>query len=264
MRKKSVLEASGVCVVDESYCYVIFDNLNAVAKIDLSFEPKKSNHLFSVLNVGTGFEDITYDPKDEKFYLIIESLRDADGVFRGLVSEYDKNFLFLNCTKLNPAFERKNKGFEGVGHFRRDGGEYLVGLWEGADSKKGTRGNGCIYLFPKTRNEKWSEHFSLQLPKSARFKDFAAIARRDNRVAVISQESRRLWIGEINENQDGFSVGAGQVYRFPKKSYCNVEGVSWLSDDLLVMVSDRRKKKQKDVCKCKDQSIHIFRVPAQD
>lgn len=56
--------------------------------------------------------------------------------------------------------------------------------------------------------------------------------------------------------------GSGAVYRFPKKSYGNVEGISWLDDRTLVAVSDRRKAGQPERCARKDQSIHVFGIPA--
>ena len=52
------------------------------------------------------------------------------------------------------------------------------------------------------------------------------------------------------------------IYQFPKKGYCNVEGIAWLSEDMLVMVSDKKKSRQPEKCAGKDQSIHIFRLPA--
>lgn len=66
----------------------------------------------------------------------------------------------------------------------------------------------------------------------------------------------------MNETGDGLAVDSGEDFRFPSKSYANVEGVSWLSDDELVMVSDRRKSDQSKDDATKDQSIHIFRIPA--
>lgn len=263
--KDSKLEASGVYVMDPSTCYVIFDNLNKVAVIDLSLKPRDSNEMKSVLNVGKGFEDITYDPEAERFYLIIEALKDANGAFHGLISEYEPDFKFRSCKQLNVTFSKQNKGFEGVAHLWRGGHEYLVGLWEDASDKKpdSDKGTGLLHLFEKTAEGMWEwvRQLDVELPKTAQFEDYAAIAQRGSRVAVISQSSRRLWVGELNETADGFAAGTGQVYRFPSKHYGNVEGVSWLSDDELVMVSDRRKDEQdKDDAK-KDQSIHIFRIP---
>ncbi len=56
--------------------------------------------------------------------------------------------------------------------------------------------------------------------------------------------------------------GSQAVYRFPTKSYGNVEGIAWLTRDTLVAVSDRKKARQPARCAKKDQSIHIFRIPA--
>jgi hypothetical protein len=57
--------------------------------------------------------------------------------------------------------------------------------------------------------------------------------------------------------------GSSARYRFPSKHYGNVEGIAWLSSDTLVAVSDRRKKNQPSRFAEKDQSIHVFRVPAE-
>ncbi|QDU43052.1 hypothetical protein Mal52_15230 [Symmachiella dynata] len=145
-KKQKKLEASGVYVADESTCYVIFDNLNKVGRVDLKLKSSKSNKLIYLLNVGTGFEDITYDPLSDRFYLIVEALEDkSHGGFRGLVSEYDGDFMFHRCSQLEPAFKNKNKGFEGVEHIRRGDTEYLVGLWEDTLGQDGNKGRGRLY-----------------------------------------------------------------------------------------------------------------------
>ena len=56
--------------------------------------------------------------------------------------------------------------------------------------------------------------------------------------------------------------GSETVYRFPKKSYRNIEGIAWLSEDTLIAVSDRMKGRQPARRARKDQSIHVFRIPA--
>ena len=260
--KKSVLEASGVYANDESTCHVIFDNLNQVGRVDLSLKSTDENRLIPVLNVGVGFEDITFDPKNQRYYLIIEALKDSNKNYHGLVSEYDKEFGFRRCTLLDPPFKKRNKGFEGVEHFWRGEAEYLVGLSEDTSGPKGSKGNGRVYVFRRDLDGTWAKPQEIELPSSAHFSDYAAIALRGTRVAVVSQESQRVWLGEINETLDGFKESIGNVYRFPSDSYCNVEGISWVSDERLVMVSDRRKRDQKKCCKEKDQSIHLFRIPA--
>ena len=64
-------------------------------------------------------------------------------------------------------------------------------------------------------------------------------------------------------------VDDGAVYRFPysKKgnlAYCAIDGISWLTDDTFVAVSDNSGSVlgfQKR-CRKKDQSVHIFKLPA--
>ena len=58
---------------------------------------------------------------------------------------------------------------------------------------------------------------------------------------------------------------SGRVYRFPKNGdgeivYCNLEGVSWISAQQLVVVSDASKLAQPASCREKDQSIHWVSV----
>jgi hypothetical protein len=63
-------------------------------------------------------------------------------------------------------------------------------------------------------------------------------------------------------------AGQGTVWAFPtdpegRAVYCNVEGVSWLSADTVVVVSDRAKRNGQDErCRAKDRSIHVFTLPA--
>ena len=71
-----------------------------------------------------------------------------------------------------------------------------------------------------------------------------------------------MWVGEIEVGNRIAVKGAGTVYRFPNKSYGNIEGIAWLSDDLVVAVSDRKKKDQPKRCAGKDQSIHVFEIPS--
>jgi hypothetical protein len=60
----------------------------------------------------------------------------------------------------------------------------------------------------------------------------------------------------------------GTVYNFPRDSnceiqYCNIEGISFVDDNLLVAVSDKMKSGGKQPFRClqKDQSIHTFVLP---
>jgi hypothetical protein len=90
----------------------------------------------------------------------------------------------------------------------------------------------------------------------------------DGRVAVVSQVNSMLWVGQFDEAGWAWR-DAGRLYEFPRADggairYGNIEGVGWINRTQIVTVSDRRKKKNqpdKDLSE-KDQSIHVFDIPA--
>lgn len=259
-KKKSPLEASGVHVVNGE-AYIIFDSLNLVGKVDPKLQSSRTNRLIPAISPGTGFEDITFDPREKRFYLIIEAEEDTDGKYRSFVVEYDHEFRFQRCTRLSTTFETQNKGFEGLAHHWHGHKEYLLAMCEGNLCTAATEGGGRIQVFIRTKEQNWRWTHTIALPDSAEFEDYAAISFHGNRLAVVSQAASRLWIGDIDRTAHAFADD-GITYKFPEKSYCNVEGVDWLSDDLLVAVSDRMKaSKQAKRCGQKDQSIHVFRIP---
>lgn len=115
------------------------------------------------------------------------------------------------------------------------------------------------------RGRIWHPVAHIKLPKHAKFKDYAGMALRGDRLAVVSQESSRLWVGRLRRGQ--WTIGGrGRVYDFPrtkkgKKRYYTVEGISWLSPRTLIAVSDLRKKRHPKRSAKTDQSIHVFRIP---
>jgi hypothetical protein len=260
--ESSRLEASGVALLDDTTALVIFDNLNYIASIDLSLKNRKRNRLLPAPSLGFGFEDIAVDNKHGRAFCLIEALDGVDGVLRGFIAEYDRGARFVRCTQLNTRFRRANKGFEGLAHVRRGGREYLYALCEDNVGGSARRGRGRVDVFVRARDGGWKASHRLRLPKQAEFEDYSALAYRDGQVAVASQASSRLWVARIDEAARAVVAGSGRVYRFPSKSYGNIEGVAWLSPDTLVAVSDRKKKAQRSRCADKDQSIHVFRIPA--
>jgi hypothetical protein len=257
------LEASGVALVDDQTALLVFDNMNGVARIDLSLEPRKTNRLLPAPSLGTGFEDIAVDHEGGRVFCLIEALEDVDAQFRGFVSEYDVSHRFVRCNPLSTAFVSANKGFEGLAHVRIRGGEFLFALCEGNLGTRAKQGGGRIDAFARGDGCGWQPSYSILLPKSAEFEDYASISYRDGRLAVVSQASARLWVARVDEEARTLVPGSEAVYRFPKKSYGNVEGIAWLSPDTLVAVSDRKKAEQPERCVKKDQSIHIFRIPKE-
>ena len=87
--KNSRLEASGVALVDRSTVFVVFDNLNQIARIDVSLKRSKRNGLWHAPSLGAGFEDIASDTRSGATFGLIESVEDFDGALRGFVAEYD-------------------------------------------------------------------------------------------------------------------------------------------------------------------------------
>jgi len=260
-KESSRLEASGVALVDDTTALVIFDNLNQIARIDLSLKRRPGNGLIPAPSLGSGFEDIAIDDRDGRMFCLIEALEDFDGRLRGFVVEYDSAGHFLGCTRLHTKFKKENKGFEGLEHVWHGRREHLYALREGNHGKSARLGGGRVDVFTRGRNGEWEASHSIGLPGKAHFEDYSALAYRDGQLAVVSQASARLWVARVDAKERTVVPGSEALYRFPKKSYGNVEGIAWLSHDMLVAVSDRCKSDQPARCAKKDQSIHIFRIP---
>ena len=258
--KHSRLEASGVALVDDNTALVVFDNINQVARIDLSLNRQASNALLPAPSLGLGFEDVGIDQRHSRVFCLVESVEDCDGLLHGFVAEYDHGGRFIRCSRLPVRLEKANKGFEGIEHEWRAGREYLYALYEAAHKP----GKGRIEVFVRAHDGGWKISHQIQLPKKAEFQDYAAMSYRFGKLAVVSQASARVWVAHIDEKARAVVPGSQAVYRFPNKRYGNVEGIGWLATDTLVAVSDRKKKRQPDRCLDKDQSIHLFRIPAGD
>jgi hypothetical protein len=261
-KKSSRLEASGVALVDDNTALIAFDNLNQIARIDLSLKRRPTNGLIPAPSLGAGFEDIAIDHHQGHIFCLVEAIEDFDGLLRGFVAEYDAAGHFIDCTRLHTKFQKENKGFEGLDHVWRGGRELLCALREGNHGKTDSYGGGRVDVFSRGRKGGWDASHSIGLPHKAHFEDYSALAYRFGQLAVVSQESARVWLARVKEKTSSVVPGSEALYRFPSKSYGNVEGIAWLTKDTLVAVSDRAKSSQPGRCAKKDQSIHIFRIPA--
>lgn len=103
-------EASGV-LAKGGYFYVIFDNLTQIARIDSNLSPNDNNVLLGRQGKHSGFEDITYNYYENRFYILIEDLEYKHGHYKAKVQEYDDDFNYLegNDKWLDYAFESKKK-----------------------------------------------------------------------------------------------------------------------------------------------------------
>jgi hypothetical protein len=266
------LEASGVLALDGLF-YVIFDNLPHIARIspDLSRAGRDNHMIIQEEGHRSGFEDIAHDASSGRFYVLIESLPRGHGTFMAAVQEYDENFRYAGRAWLDFPLDRPNKGLEGLTCVHRDGQAYLLGLCEGNRCKGGAAGRvpggGRIHVFRRGPRD-WERVGKIKLPETVLFTDYSGIAVSGDRIAVVSQESSALWLGRLAAD-DWRVTDAGRSYALPRDAdgsivYGTAEGVSWMAPDRVVMVSDKAKPDQDRRCRAKDQSIHIFRIPASE
>lgn len=263
------LEASGVLAKD-GFFYVIFDNLAHIGCIGggLSRAAKENHLIRQDRGRSAGYEDIAYDRFSNRFYLLIEALPHSRG-FMAQVDEYDERLRYVSSAWLDFPLDRPNKGLEGLDCIHRAEQTYLLGLCEGNRCKGGAAGRrpggGRIQIFSKG-HQRWDHVGTIRLPEALWFEDYSSLTVAGDRVAVVSQASSALWVGRFSPSS--WEVAdEGSIYRFPwddrgKAVYCNIEGVTWVAPDRVVVVSDRAKAgAQGKRCRAKDQSIHVFTIP---
>jgi len=264
-----VLEASGV-VAKDGYYYIIFDNVRRLARIHDSLDRRSRNHGWvGRARDGEGYEDIAFNPHTRRFYLLIEAEKHPDGTYKSIIDECDESGNYKRRRWVDFPFEKRNTGFEGLAAVRVKGQDFLLALCEGNKCRAGKRGRkpggGRIQVL-RAAGKVWKPVATIALPRSVRFEDYAAVAIRGTRIAVVSQQTSKLWIGTIRLR--GWSIaGRGRIYDFPrtkkgKRQYCTVEGLSWISPRTFVMVSDLSKGDYSKRCSKHDQSVHVFRIPA--
>ncbi len=256
-------EASGVQYLN-GYFYVVFDNRYKIAKIKSTL-PENSN-LNSLLSSGSGdsgFEGISYDSENTPHYFVVEEAVSHNGAYQPRIRQYDASMNYQESMWADYTFSDadKNKAFEGIAWVYRGGEDYILGLVEGT---------GKIPVLHKT-NSKWEFVTEITLPASVTFNDYSDICISGNKVAITSQEDSQLWIGTLSSTS--WSITGGTAYEFPKGSidgvvgagnyvlYGNIEGISFMNDNQIVVVSDKAKNDQPSYQQYKDQSVHIFNIP---
>lgn len=264
----AVLEASGVIYKDNDY-YVVFDNIRRVARVRGGLALESSEHgWLGTIRDGEGYEDITFSPHTRRFYLLIEAEKHPDGTYKPLIDECDEDGGFKRRRWVEVAFDKRNTGMEGLAAVRWKGHDYLLGLCEGNGGKGGGKGkkggHGLIHVL-RRKGTVWVSVTTIALPRTLEFRDYSALALRGRSMAVVSQETARLWVGTLRFS-DWTISGPGTIYDFPrskkgKRRYRTIEGVSWTSANSLVMVSDLAKGHHPERCRKKDQSIHVFKLP---
>jgi len=118
-----------------------------------------------------------------------------------------------------------------------------------------------------------TEHITFD-PVSGHFFVLSEAVQHRGRLGCIVGDGEVLLLGLCEGNRckggtvstTGFAVeDSGTIYEFARDAehrvvYATVEGVSWLADDRLVMVSDRAEGNTP--ARAKERSLHVFRLPA--
>ena len=267
-RANDRLEASGVYYKDDSF-YVIFDNAPHIARLETSLKPGAPGHtMLRQRGETTGFEDITFDPHKQRYYVVLEALPFDSKHYKPMIEEYDADFRYIEAAWMDFELAGANKGIEGVSCIERGGKMYLLGMCEGnrcAAGKEGRKpGGGRIQIFERGP-EHWDHHGTINLPESVLFEDYASLEVNGDTVAVVSQVTSALWVGRFKPGSWEW-VDDGKTWLFPRSPggevlYGNIEGVDWVTPQQIVVVSDRIKPgEQPEICAEKDQSIHIFNL----
>src|SRR6185295_15927442 len=87
-------EASGVLVKNGCF-FVVFDNRTEVARISKELQPNKTNGLFGMAHAVCGYEGIAYNAVKQRYYLLVESRKQANGHYQAVIVEYDDDFKYL-------------------------------------------------------------------------------------------------------------------------------------------------------------------------
>jgi len=256
-------EASGVYYLNGHF-YIACDNMYKIAKIKSTLpENSNDNSLLSSGSSSSNFEGITYDNNGTPNFFVVEESVSHNGAYQPRIREYDASMNFQNDKWAEYYFTsaNNNKAFEGISWVFRNGDDYLLGLVEGT---------GVIVVLKKT-NSNWAFVTTIALPSSVTFSDYSDIAVYGNKVAITSQEDSQLWIGTLSSTS--WTITGGTAYEFPKGSsagvvgagtntlYGNIEGVSFINNNQIVVVSDKADNSQPSYQQYKDQSVHIFNIP---
>jgi hypothetical protein len=263
-------EASGVLVKDGHF-FVVFDDRTEIARICSELEPNRANELLGSADGKCGYEGITFNAANERYYLLVEARQHASGYYHAVIVEYDGDFHYLKDRPVDFPFKSDNKGFEAVAHVQRNGQDFLLALCEGNKCKCGKKGRkpggGRIQIFEKKR-KCWRHADTIALPATVEFADYSGMSVDHGHVAVVSQVNSLLWVGSFDEANWNWR-DAGKLFEFPRFDdgeiqYGNIEGVSWVTPTRIVAVSDRRKKSSQPDKRLaeKDQSVHLFDLPS--
>ena len=261
-------EAYSVCKAGD-HNFVIFEDTPHIARIHKSLlASHRENIIFRQLTEKQLYEDITFDKRSGRFFVLTKAEKRVKGRLYPRISEYTADLQFLDTDLVDFPLSGKDGTLSAFHMVRRKKQEYVLGLCAQNHCKGGRQGRipggGRIQTFVNEGNS-WAHKGTINLPSKAAFEGYTALSVRNGRIAVASKNDSAVWIGQFQDGGWDF-VDMGIVYELPKSKkdntvYCTVEGIDWSDNDELVVVSSRRTRSQPKRSRKKDQSIHLFRVP---
>ncbi|MFO0589959.1 MAG: hypothetical protein U0441_20625 [Polyangiaceae bacterium] len=268
-------EASGVQVVG-SDLYVIFDNKNQVGKIPFTMNASPNNWLSNNTATytpgtlqGTQWEAITYDSNNTThFYTMQEVLPPVVAQLDGSGSAQNESYTTLSGMG---SFGSSNHYFEGLAWLRQNNNDYLLALCQngGCGGANSTAPATLRVLAQSGSTWDWTNQQTITLAQPgtstgpfASYNDVALrfISGTSYKIAIVSADSSKLWIGALDAST--WTLSTGNIYSFPTGTYPNMEGVTFLSDTQIAMVSDSGNTAGTS-CQdgTNDESVFIFSVP---
>ena len=150
-------EASGVHFKD-GHLYVVFDDEPNILRIRPDWSTSEEAPALIETHVRTvGYEDITYQPFEKRWYCLIEASETKTGGFKPRIDEFDESFRFIDSLWLDFPVKRENKGIEGLSTLRYRDEVHVLGLCEGNACKSGSAGRepgrGRIQMFRRTEGD---------------------------------------------------------------------------------------------------------------
>ena len=270
---------SGIALGPEARLAVAFDNSAALARVD-GPGLEAGRLLGTWREEAANYEGLSWDVEEGIVYAVVEMAAQGTGAWAPEIHRLDAA---TGARKERwPAGEPRDvepkTGFEGLAHLRHGGALYLLALCEanGCGLAKGAElgTGGLIQVLRRDEEaERWVWAGEVELPAAARFNDYSGLDLRGDRLAVVSQEEAGLWVGKLvvkPGDEPGQTPrleisGPGRRYRMPADDgaprYCNIEGVSWLGDDTLALVSDGAEEGQAPGCRGGERSVHVVRLP---
>lgn len=284
LRNQTTFEGSDIAELNGKY-YVVFDSSMSLGMLDDRFQFRGDGEkLIGEQLAESQFEGIAHVPENDTWLLLAESIPTATtpdstgyGTYKPEITvaklheDLDGYDILEKCI-INFELTHENKGFEGIAYING----LLLGLCEGNHCVGGERGrdrgNGRIVVSSLHRYDDgscaWEPDNVIDIPRAASFLDYAGMAIHPGlgKIAILSQEDAAVYIADFDI--DSLTIkDDGAIYHLPRdahcnKVYCNAEGIQFLDEYRLIIVSDKAKKDQPFHCDEKDQSVHIFAFPA--